>query len=234
MSRPPAPSDRREFLSSVAAAAVVLAGSACAAPASAQGVRVVSAPAGATPSFDDAWTKRVAAAGHKAVFDSAFVADGIVLDQADTYLAGYREMFGAAGATVVPVIVMRAMGTPLAMNDVLWERYALGEMLKVNDPVTGAFAKRNPFIVVKEGERHPVVSVTSSLESLRARGAVLLACNRALMHFATVSAKKTNRDVDEVKAEFRANLVPGVQLQPSGIYASTRAQEVGCSFMKSS
>jgi hypothetical protein len=31
----------------------------------------------------------------------------------------------------------------------------------------------------------------------------------------------------------RAGLAPGVRLQPSGIYASMRAQEIGCGFLRS-
>jgi hypothetical protein len=36
---------------------------------------------------------------------------------------------------------------------------------------------------------------------------------------------------DEVRAELRANLVPGAILVPSGIYALIRAQNAGCAFM---
>jgi hypothetical protein len=33
--------------------------------------------------------------------------------------------------------------------------------------------------------------------------------------------------------ELKANLVPGLILQPNGIYATMRAQEAGCAFMRS-
>jgi hypothetical protein len=77
------------------------------------------------------------------------------------------------------------------------------------------------------------VSPEASLEGLIASGAVLLACNKAAMRYAGQMAQKFNRDVEEVRAEIRANIVPGVMLQPSGIYATLRAQDVGCAFLKS-
>jgi hypothetical protein len=46
-------------------------------------------------------------------------------------------------------------------------------------------------------------------------------------------AQKFGRPVEEVRSEFRASLVPGILLQPSGVYAVLRAQDVGCAFLKS-
>jgi intracellular sulfur oxidation DsrE/DsrF family protein len=37
--------------------------------------------------------------------------------------------------------------------------------------------------------------------------------------------------VDEVRAEFRANLVPGATLVPNGVYGVIRAQNAGCAYM---
>ena len=47
------------------------------------------------------------------------------------------------------------------------------------------------------------------------------------------TAKRLNQDADKVKADLFANLVPGVILQHSGVFATIRAQEAGCAFMKS-
>jgi len=40
--------------------------------------------------------------------------------------------------------------------------------------------------------------------------------------------------LEDVQEEFRTGLVPGVILQPSGVYAVIRAQEAGCGVVKSS
>jgi len=187
-----------------------------------------------SPDFDDTWTVRVRAAAHRAVFDSPDVADGDALGHAAAFMDNYHDMFGTTDADTVPVIVMRHQGTVLAMGDALWEKYELGKRTKLKDPATGAVATRNPFVRVGRDDKHALIEPDSTLPTLRARGAVLLACNRALMHFAAQKASEMKLNVDEVKAEFRSNLVPGVILQPSGIYAVVRAQEVGCGMVRSS
>lgn len=227
-------SDRRDFLSHMAAAAVVLAGTACAAPMAAAGQSLsAGGPFTGKAPFDDAWTRRVTSAKHRAVFDSPDVLDGQVFFHATSYMSGYHEMFGTGTDEVVPVIVMRHRGTVLAFNDALWEKYALGERAKVTDPITGKPALRNPFIQGDADEKKALVSPAESLEGLKARGAILLACNKAAMGFASEMAKKLKRDEEEVRAEVRNGIVPGVLLQPSGIYAVLRAQDVGCAFIKS-
>ena len=229
----PTASDRREFLGRIAvaaSAAALLSGAGCASPLAAGAQGLTATPASGR-AFDDSWTQKVSAAKHRAVFDSPAVEAGIALSQAVTYLTGYREMFPDSEA--VAVVVLRHMGTVMAMNDALWSKYELGEMVKLKDPSTDAMAKRNPFIHVDKNDKKAYIEPEESLEALRARGVVLLVCNKALMGLGGRLAEKLKRPVDEVRAEFRAGLVPGVVLQPSGIYAVARAQEVGCSLIRS-
>lgn len=234
--RPSPPSTpRRDFLARVAAttAAALVAGSAHATSLAAATARRSDAARTAAPDFDDSWTERVRAAKHRVVFDSPDVGGGSALEQAMVFMDNYHEMFGATDAESVPVVVMRHLGTVLAMNDALWEKYALGARAKVDDPATGQPAKRNPFVRIGTDESVEPISAGAALPALHARGAVLLACNRALMHFADQKARELKADVEAVRAEFRANLVSGVILQPSGIYAVARAQEAGCGFIRS-
>jgi intracellular sulfur oxidation DsrE/DsrF family protein len=238
----PAAAARREFLAQIATTAAVaaaaVAGTACAAPLAAGTALTgtassgTSSPQRATPAFDDSWTARVSAARHRAVFDSPAVEEGLALEQVVTYLSGYHEMFDATDADTVAVVVMRHAGTVMALGDALWDRYELFKRTKLKDPTTGTDARRNPFLRVGPDDKFAAISPGASLAALRARGVVLLACNRALMHFAAEQAKERGQDPERTKAEFREGLAPGVVLQPSGIYATTRAQEVGCAFLK--
>lgn len=223
-------SARRDFLAQVATAAVAVAGTACAAPLAAANLTSTNSRA---TLFDDSWTRRVSSAKHRAVFDSPQVEDGLALTHATFFMQGYKEQFGLGADDVVPVVILRHMGTIIALNDTLWEKYTLGERYKVKDPATGKDAVRNPFLHVTKDDKDPLVSPEASLEGLLASGAVLLACNKAAMRFAGLMATKFNRDAEEVRAEFRANVVKGVHLQPSGIYAVLRAQDAGCGFIKS-
>lgn len=221
--------DRREFITQVVTAAAVVAGAGCAAPLAAAG----AASAATSAPFDDTWTRRVSAAQHKAVFDGPDIAEGLALVHATFYRQGYQDQFGLAGSDVIPVLVFRHLSTVMAFNDALWAKYALGERAKVVDPATGKDALRNPFLRVGRDEKNPIVSADASIESLLASGVVMLVCNKATMRLAGQVAQKFGRPADDVRAEFRAAVVPGILLQPSGIYAALRAQEAGCAFIKS-
>jgi len=226
---------RRDFLARVATtAAVVVAGSACASPLAA--ASVAAAPvcrARPSASFDDSWTARVRAAAHRAVFDSPDVGDGLALEHATVFMDNYHEMFGTTDADTVPVIVMRHQGTVIALGDAVWEKYELGAYTKLKDPTTGDVTKRNPFVRVEASDTHGLIEPPSTLPALRARGAVLLVCNRALNYFAGVQAKQRGMKKDDVMNDFLAGLVPGVIPQPSGVYAMIRAQEAGCAALRS-
>ncbi len=221
--------DRREFIAKVVTAAAVVAGTGCAAPLAAASSASVSPSA----PFDDGWARRVSAAKQRAVFDSPDINDGLALVHATFYRQGYQEQFGLGANDVIPVVVFRHLATSMAFNDALWAKYALGERSKVVDPATGKDALRNPFIRVGKDEKNGIVSSDASIEALLASGAVLLVCNKATMRLAGQVATKFGKPVEDVRAEFRAAVVPGILLQSSGIYAALRAQDVGCAFIKS-
>jgi intracellular sulfur oxidation DsrE/DsrF family protein len=221
--------DRREFLSQVVTAAAVVASTGCAGPLAA----ATSASTAPSAPFDDSWTRRVAAAKHRAVFDSPDINEGLALTHATFFRQGYQEQFGLAPSEVMPVVVFRHVGTVMAFNDALWAKYALSERAKFIDPATGKEAMRNPFIRVGKDEKNALVSADASIEALAASGVVLLVCNKATMRLAGLAAAKFGKPVEEVRAEFRAAVLPGVLLQPSGVYAVLRAQDVGCAFLKS-
>jgi len=66
----------------------------------------------------------------------------------------------------------------------------------------------------------------------RARGTILLLCNIAANNWASRHASLAHRDVEEVRAEVRNGLAPGVILVPSGVFALIRAQNAGCALMR--
>ena len=163
------------------------------------------------------WVERVQRAQYKVVFDSSSLADGAALDLAAGIWSDYNTVYGSDDVARM-VIIMRALGQVMAFNDTLWEKYGIGEERKVNDPDTKQPARRNPW--------------RKQLDTLRARGAIFLVCNRASMNWATDAAKRTERDVEEVKNEVRNGLVPGAILMPTGVFALARAQNAGCAYMR--
>ncbi|MEP6690062.1 MAG: hypothetical protein ABJD07_02835 [Gemmatimonadaceae bacterium] len=234
---PPAPpTPRREFLGQLATAAVALAGTACAnTVAATQSATQAAAPAPRVPRppqhFDDAWVKRLTAP-HKAVFDSPDIEDGLAIGQAYLYMQGYHTVYQTPDSDIQAVIVMRHKGVPMAFGDELWDKYEIGKMIKLKDDKTGKWMRRNPFYKADPADKNAWPEGT--LSALSARGAILVACNLAAMGMAGRMAAAVKADADAVRDEVRAGLVPGVTLAPSGVFATLRAQEAGCVFLRSS
>jgi hypothetical protein len=213
--------DRRGFLTRLAAAGV-----AAALPTVAEAATPV-----APSDWDDAWTARVRAAKYRMVFDAPEPADGLALGQARRYRDGYEAALGATGADVVPVVVLRHFAIVLAFDDAIWSKYGVAEWRKIKHPTSGQLTAYNPFSRPHTDEERKEAG--TFLEGLIATGTVVLGCNLAASALAAQMAKLKGADVAAVQAEVRAGLVPGVILQPNGIYATARAQDAGCAFMRS-
>jgi hypothetical protein len=235
------PSDRstprREFIGQLTASAIVLAGAACATPPAAGQSATTPAPA-PTPGnptaavhWDDSWFGRLTAK-HKAVFDSPAFEDGLAVSQASGYIRGMRDALGAGPNDVQAVVVMRHVAIPMIFNDAMWAKYEIGKQEKVTDGGAEKWATRNPFL----SSTRPSASTDqpqATLMWLGSHGHILLGCDLATRRFASNAAKKTNSQTQTVYDELKANLVPGVILQPTGVYAVHRAQEAGCSYIRS-
>ena len=237
------PTARREFLGQIAASAIVLAGTACAGPAATTQAAPAPAPPrnpDATPPapthWDDSWFTRLTAK-HKAVFDSPEVDDGLAIEHAVLFLRGMKDAIGAGPGDAQAVIVIRHVGVIMAFNDAMWSKYEIGKERKVKDYSTDKWAVRNPFASAapRQGSEQPPRPTSpdrpaANLAWFAENGHVLLACDLATRGMSSILAKKAKSDQRTVYDELKANLVPGVILQPSGIYAVHRAQEAGCTF----
>ncbi len=233
------PTPRREFLGQIAASAVVLAGAACATPISAGPSSTAPAPspspvpAPAAAHWDDSWFARLTAK-HKAVFDSPEIDDGAAVDQASGYIRGMRDAAGAGENDVQAVVVIRHGAIPMVFNDAMWAKYGLGKELKVKDYPSEKWATRNPFLSAPPSTNRPSSGRPQpTLEWLASHGHILLGCDLATRGYAGIIAGRNKLDSHAVYEELKANLVPGVILQPTGVYAVHRAQEAGCTFIKS-
>ncbi|HEX4685033.1 MAG TPA: hypothetical protein VH277_20110 [Gemmatimonadaceae bacterium] len=215
---------RRQFLGQIAASALVLAGGACATPAAVasggtQGPGPTSGTAsrsGGQTAWDDTWTTRLTAK-HKAVFDSPEIDDGLALSHATSYVRAMHDALGSDDAQTV--VVIRHHAIPLIFNDAMWTKYPIGEDKNVKDR-SGQWATKNPH--------------TSQIATqLLARGHIVLGCDLATRNYSGVLAGKAHGDRNAIYEELKANLIPGVILQPTGVYAAHRAQEVGCTYIRS-
>jgi len=94
--------------------------------------------------WDTSWIDSLAKAKYRVVFNGSDIADGIALDYTSTFFDHYHDVHDTHDADTRPVIVFRRLGTVMALNDAMWERYAIGADRKVDDPLTKAPARRNP------------------------------------------------------------------------------------------
>jgi len=129
------------------------------------------------------------------------------------------------------VVILRHNAIPYAMGHDLWAKYKFGEMFKINDEEK-APATRNPFWQPKPGTfKVPGIgTVAIGINELQASGVMFGVCDMAMTVFSAVTAMGLKQEPAEVKKEWIAGLLPGIQLMPSGVWAVGRAQEHGCTY----
>ncbi len=183
----------------------------------------------ADETWDTSWLDRLASAQYRVVFNTSEMAEGNVLSYVDEFLSDFHTVHGTTDQQTRPVVVFRRLGTPMAFNDSIWQRYAVGEDLKTRDPVTNAIATRNIYWKPREGATG--WEARYGIEPLQRRGLISLVCNVAMTNWANRMAERVKRDPEAVRKEVRENLIPGAILVPSGIYGLIRAQNAGCAYM---
>lgn len=222
---------RREFLTQAGAAAVLgtlpfAVGPLGAMPAS--GSR--PAPPG---EFDLSWPDKLTTL-HRALFDLASIDSGRSVWRARLWESQYVEFLGAKPEELSSVMVIRAEAISLAMQQRFWDTYRIGKALGVLHPVTQQPTDRNPALLSSTRNEVPAALDASALDQYIARGGIVLACNQAFREIIAVIVKAERVSPDEARTRAIALLVPGVRLQPSGVFAVMRAQEAGAHYIKAS
>jgi hypothetical protein len=130
------------------------------------------------------------------------------------------------------VVVLRHDAIGYALQDSLWEKYKLGDMLKADDPLTKRPAIRNPFWKPKPGDfKVPGVgNVSIGINELQESGVLFCACSMAITVYSAAIAEALKLDAATVKQEWLNGILPNIQLVPSGVWAIGRAQEHGCTY----
>lgn len=213
---------RRNFLSRLIAGAATIGIATMVTP-----IQLAAASPGAAEMVADAdtWFKKIKGK-HRQVFDATTPHEGFPLAWARVFLTTNNET-GTPDNELCALVILRHSAIPIAMEDRLWAKYKLGEMVNVNDPVTKAPAVRNIYWNSQPGDL-PLPDM--SVDQLQKRGALFCVCSMAITVYSGMFAKKMNLDAGEVKKEILAGILPGIQVVPSGVWATNRAQEHGCSY----
>ena len=159
---------------------------------------------------------------HRQVVDAYTVNDGRPLAFASTFL-----LTDAAPSSATSVVILRAQALPVALDSAIWEKYKIGESLKIIDPEIKAAAVKNPFLNPKPGV---LLTDDMAIDRLLGKGVVFGACNIALHGLSKQLASNAGVSADDAAKEWAANLVPGITLLPSGVWGVNRAQEAGCTY----
>ena len=165
---------------------------------------------------------------YRQVYDMPEVNNGMGLIWSHVLRLTAPSAYGVGEDDIGIVVVLRHDAIPLALNDAMWEKYPLGESFKVEDRVTHAAARRNPYNNVKAGEEW---FPDAAIDKLVAKGVKVAACGMAIMHYSGVVAKSTGGNADEIRKDWLANVIPGVTVVPSGVLALNGAQTKGCAYV---
>ncbi|MDZ4675203.1 MAG: hypothetical protein SGI84_12160 [Gemmatimonadota bacterium] len=208
---------RRGFLARVAASAAAV-GLGALAPRSLLGQPVPGA-APADPAYN-AWLNKITGQ-HKMVFDAPEPNGGMPMVWPRVWLDTTNGQYGTTDAQNTAVVVVRHGTIGFALNDAMWAKYKLGGVFNVMDGA--AQATRNTWI-----KPLPLPLPGTGIEALLAKGVLFGACNMAILVYSGAVAQQMGMDPNTVRADWLANVLPGIQVVPSGVLALSGAQEKGC------
>jgi hypothetical protein len=211
---------RRDFLGWLGAGGVLAAG----------GTPRFSAalPAPISDKWDMSWCDRLNGKV-RAVFDSPGVAEGAALFRAQVWRDEHKEVYGTPLTEASAVIVFRHEGIPLVMNDAFWSRFKVGKELKLKDEKTRKWTTVNPIASTPPGT--PEKFANYNLPAFIGSGGIVLACNFAFGEMVQKFIDTDKLSKDDARKRAMEQLIPGVILQPSGVFAALRAQQAGCNYL---
>lgn len=219
------PTPRRRFLSWLGASSVLATTTSLSSRASAQAAKPVG------DKWDVSWTERLPGK-FKAVFDCPSVSEGAALFRACLWRDQHKEVYGTPRNDASAVLVIRHSAIDFIMNDEYWNRFQVGKEEKWKDAKTKKWTKVNPLRVGDPAMTGAFKEY--NLTDFMASGGIVLACNMAFR--SSVSRYQTADKLapaDAMKVA-KENIIAGIILQPSGIFAALRAQEVGCNYVLAS
>ena len=183
--------------------------------------------------FDTTWTTKLTGK-YRAVFDTPSINDGSGVWRAGMWATHYHDVLKADAADINTVIVIRHAAIPLIMNHEFWDRYDVAKENKVRDPMTDKKTRRNPVLMTAEEDKFSASFAAMALHKQIERGVVVLGCNAAFGDMVALVAKKEKLKFPEARTRALTMIVPGVILQPNGIFGVTMAQHHGCVFVAAS
>lgn len=222
--------DRREFLERIATGAMLATF-----PTSIDVLGAFHSPVSSVNAeeFDLTWVNRITGK-YRAVFDVPEIDSGYGVWRTSLWVKQYMDVLKAGARDCSPVLVLRHHGIALAMTQAFWDTYGVAKENTVTHPVTQQGTDRNPALLSSSRNEVPADFDDVALDKYIGRGGIALACNLAFDDMIQLVSKKDGTTGDAARKTALAGLVPGVLLQPSGVFAALRAQDAGCKYLRAS
>ena len=189
----------------------------------------------------DAWLADIDGK-HKCLFDFPAHKNGAGLVHIFNYITTYQMDYDIDSSDIATIGTLYSAGpassVTMAFNDAMWEKYRFGEYHSLDDPGTGKPATRNLFYKHMDGDELPRVGAIgpfpdASVSALQEKsGTVFLLCNNAMMATAMDLSRLGRGQTEEIYADLKANIQPGVHLVPAMVIAIERAQAAGIAYNK--
>lgn len=234
----PTNTSRRRFLGTLTTGAAAMSFAGIISP-----IQQLRANAGSTTDVagntdPDAWFKQLKGK-HRIVFD--------VTQPHGVFPFAWPKVFlmtnaatGSSEKDCGVVVVLRHDAIPYAFEDRLWAKYKFAEVFKAgelgpsfqaSDAATAA-SFRNPLWKPSKGDfQVPGIGVVQiGINELQASGVMFCVCEAAMTVYSAALAEGMNMKPGDVLKDWKAGLLPGIQVVPSGVWAIGRAQEHGCGY----
>ncbi len=172
----------------------------------------------------DAWIGRLK--GQQKVMIHAHQYFSTALVDARNMLANARDKYGVPESQNSIAVVTHGPAIQGLFRDDVWQKLALGEFYKVNDPKTAAPATRNIYLTPQDGEPSD-----AAVLDLMKRGVTFVVCNVAVTNLSKRLAKAGTSTPEALHDELAAGLVEGAVLVPDVFVAMQRAQKRGVAYI---
>src|ERR1700684_2438345 len=180
----------------------------------------------------------------KQLYDVVQIGDGKFLNNVKNSFNGLRFGFGIPERQIKIAVALRGPANMLNYDDYVWEKYQIGEWLKVTDSVTGEPAVKNLFYASKTSlkqapapknpDDQDSVYQDTSMQALQSRGAQFLSCHTALEEQARalISRNKLSQSPEDIAKDMLAHTVPGTLVVASMVAAIALLQaEAGYTYI---
>ena len=175
----------------------------------------------------------------KQVFDENQIGGGKFLNNIKNSLNGLHFGFNIPSDQIKIIAAMHGPANALNFDDYVWQKYRIGEWLKVQDPKSGQPAVRNPFFASKAApEMHYATQdpddenslfQDTSIQALQLRGVQFLCCHTATEEQVRglIAQQNLTLQPEEIVKEMLAHTLPDVLVVASMVAAIALLQTDG-------